>query len=429
VIDSTAMGEILKRLVVAVALVACSCGASRQIESKPQGKTTDAPKAEDADRPRVIEPEHIPPEAIAFVASRKYPGWCTAISSDDTRYREYDEAGRIVASGFGTRCANAANRDIFEYDEQGRLVAMESTTDATRDTVTIEWRDDLNPARIEARRYRGKDLELHVTLTWHDDYRPRSAIESLSRCMRPTKQDDDTMLELSSLLKHLIRHYLEAPEHEVEEHIRAAYDPHGNIIAVGVDDDGDGEIDGEHLFTYDDRCNPLGEEQIVFESGVRAVLERNRYDDSGKLIMKEEDRDGDAVIDFRTSFTFDSGGNLAAVALDEGADGSIDEEEIYEYDAEGNQTSSAHLRSGRTQQSEKRFFDDFGNVVRTETDHDGEGQYIYAKVYTYECWGAASALRQPEDSDEFKDLRINPRKPVRKTIEELKKTIDLRKPK
>ena len=203
-------------------------------------------------------------------------------------------------------------------------------------------------------------------------------------------------------------------EGEVEGVYRYFYDENGSKIREEEDNDADGRVDAVTTYRYDENGYLTLEEEDIDADGRAEWIERTRYfqednisrlieevDEDGdgdidrvstlthdrnrRIVTMEEDEDGDGKIDEREIAYYDEHGNIIREEVDEKGDGTVDRTRWWSYDENGNITQirwESEGEDGHSQSIERRFYDEKGNLVRIEADHNGDGEVDSVTTYT-----------------------------------------------
>lgn len=100
--------------------------------------------------------------------------------------------------------------------------------------------------------------------------------------------------------------------------------------------------------------------------------------------MSEDDYDADAMVDYRTTRTFDSNGNPTIYESDTDADGAVDQRYTYTFDANGNRTMEEYDTNadGTVDERQTDTYDANGNRTMEEYDSNADGTAESRTTYT-----------------------------------------------
>ncbi len=177
---------------------------------------------------------------------------------------------------------------------------------------------------------------------------------------------------------------------------------------VETDKDGDGRVDREVLYTYNDRGDVL----TKITEGEGATKERIEYTyDEGHLVRTEVRRDGrpaertDVTYDAAgrprtqlhvkggaktlTSFAYDKDGNKTRILVDTDGDGKPNTEERYTYDAKGNLVTRESVNAAKDKVITRRLYtyNENDRVASEKLDRGADGLNEETTLYEYDGHG------------------------------------------
>ena len=153
----------------------------------------------------------------------------------------------------------------------------------------------------------------------------------------------------------------------------SSYDGFGRIVRKEVDGNGDatGGINYIHTYVYDSNGNEILFENDTSGNGSIDSSYVRTFSSTSKILREEYYQSG--RLSTLTTYAYDRDDNLIRQAYDINGDGTLEKLEIYSYDDQGRRTMSAIDSDGvGPSQMIRQFYDIEGNVVRHETDSNGE---------------------------------------------------------
>ncbi|MBT8494103.1 MAG: hypothetical protein KJO07_13695 [Deltaproteobacteria bacterium] len=334
------------------------------------------------------DPETAPREPAAdHVPTRLYPGPC-----QETVDTDLDEAAELIK--------------LFRYDDHDRLIVREFDTFADglidyRHTITfdgqrivretdshgngiIDVRDVsfLNTAGQEVGREKDSDGDGRVDYLLSRSFVVDGpALETVDRDGDGSFDDGTHWTYEGGLLVRRTRFdgaqqaqsitYFEVVGPSTEQEL--------------VDGDGDGNIDRATTSHYDGDLLLLVEVDSDYDGNPDSAVSYQYQDSLVAVESYDSDADGDA--DLVTGYQYDQHGQLILQTLDDGADGKLDRAAGREYQ-DGRLVLSwiDHDGDGSLDEQTRNTWDQFGNLLRTDRDRDGNGAFESATVYDYSCF-------------------------------------------
>ncbi len=186
------------------------------------------------------------------------------------------------------------------------------------------------------------------------------------------------------------------------------YDVFGNVTGHSRDNDGDGVIDYSETNTYDERCNLLSE-NVGGSDGSVDMRTTYSYDDEGIPSSLERLFFADGVIESRTTVTYDDEGNPLIEETDEGDDGVIDYRASYTYEDDGwSVTSEGYEGAERVVYFRQlSTYDEDGNLLHSEQDDGADGTIDHSHSHTYDDKGNVLTYEEDGNGDGTIDFRYS----------------------
>ena len=178
-----------------------------------------------------------------------------------------------------------------------------------------------------------------------------------------------------------------------------SYDSYGNLVCTMYYTNG--ELTGEHRFSYDDRGNctretnwdhtgllshPIARTDYTYDeqNRVLTVTYRNgfgsktggyTYDDEANTVTLE------GTYDTQTKYLNENGDPIRIVTISHAA--GMEMETLYEYDELGRNVKTIHYQDGVLASTVQTSYDDQGRMVKN-ISYDANGTAIYGSIVVYE---------------------------------------------
>jgi len=303
---------------------------------------------------------------------------------DETRASHFDAEGRRVGTEHDADADGVADSTTKSgYDELGCEVLFERDDDADGRPefgATVECDLDGNPTRRTEDT--GVDGVPDRVLT--DTY---DAYGRLLRSGDDTNADgtDDriTTYELDADGR-VLRELFDDDGNGLPNRINAyAYDAAGHLVLTQRDTNGDAAFDERTTYEYDGAGR---QQRILYDTnadGTADSITTYEYDAAGNRNRILADLDADGTPDEETRYSYDAAGHEIRSAWDQDLDGTPERIIRQEYDAAGNRTRWTHEYLGAIVRDDAYQYDARGNLVRSESDTDGDGTIDEITTYAY----------------------------------------------
>ncbi|MEJ2436621.1 MAG: hypothetical protein P8Y35_01110, partial [Sulfurovaceae bacterium] len=110
------------------------------------------------------------------------------------------------------------------------------------------------------------------------------------------------------------------------------YDDSGNMLSKNYDFNGDESIDISYTYTYDEHNNILRESRDTNGDGNADRIYTYTYDSNNNMLSENYDYNGDGNVDQIITYTYDSNDNMLSESRDNNMDEIADEIYTYTYD-------------------------------------------------------------------------------------------------
>ncbi|RMH95206.1 MAG: hypothetical protein D6681_13250 [Calditrichaeota bacterium] len=173
---------------------------------------------------------------------------------------------------------------------------------------------------------------------------------------------------------------------ELLEVLRYSYDDVGRILRETIDDGGDGQVDLQTEYSYQENGRLELRRTFRGKSKRPESIERVYRDAGGKELRTEMDWNGDGHIDSVQESRYDASGHVIRWELDNDGDGRIDRLTLFRYDKSGNRLEKKRMDSaGKPLRVTRYYYDKNGNLYGEIEKDLTDGSEIRT-FYDYSCW-------------------------------------------